>query len=222
MVNSKQIPPPSDYAERDVQPFWRSKCSWWATAVLLALLPCLGLATRVAKAQAPDTRPNIVLLVADDAGYSDFGPFGGDAKTPTIDAFAAAGTKLTNYHNMPTCSPSRSVFLTGVTNHLNGFGTMSGNLTHNPLDAQTGQTGYQAYLTERTVTVPTLLKAAGYHTYHVGKWHLAQEEEVDGQDIFARGAWPIDKGFEKSYGMLDGGGEHFGSCESRRGVYQFC
>lgn len=207
MFNSQQT---LDRAKKFAKTLRAGSPWWWICALLLALLPVLWLPQSHAKEDA-QTRPNIVVLLADDAGYADFGAFGGEARTPNINALAARGMKLTNFHAMPTCSPTRSVLLTGVVTHLNGFGTMAGNVTHNPLDAQTGQPGYGAHLNNRVITGATLLKAAGYHTYHVGKWHLAEEEEdPDGQTIFLRGTWPIDQGFEKSYGMLDGGSEHFG------------
>lgn len=168
--------------------------------------------------QAADERPNIVLLVADDVGFSDFPNFGGEADTPMMDSFAESGMTLTNFHVLPTCSPSRSAFLTGVDNHLNGMGTMQGQLSNPSNAAQVGNPGYTGYLNKRAITTATLLKDNGYNTLMTGKWHLGQEEDVEGgQTLFPQGWWPIDRGFESSYGVLEGGSEHYGSCERAEG-----
>lgn len=172
----------------------------------------------VSGAQAADERPNIVLLVADDVGFSDFPRFGGEAQTPIMDSFADTGMTLTNFHVLPTCSPSRSAFLSGVDNHLNGMGTMQGQLGNPNNAAQVGNPGYTGYLNRRAITTATLLKDNGYDTYMTGKWHLGEEVDVEGgQTLFPQGWWPIDRGFTRSYGVLEGGGEHFGSCERAEG-----
>ena len=195
----------------------------WRYLLPLALVCLLLSGAKIAYAQeaaattSGGQRPNIVLLVADDSGYSDFGPFGGEASTPIIDAFAAEGVKFTNHHTQPTCSPSRAEILTGVKNHLNGLGVMQGAVPKNPHAAQFGLPGYTGYLNNRVVTVATLLRDAGYDTYHVGKWHLGQEGEIDGQTFHPRGTWPIDLGFDHSFGMLEGGGDHWGACERSSG-----
>lgn len=165
-----------------------------------------------------DARPNVVLLVADDAGYSDFAGFGGEAQTPAMDSLANTGVKLTNFHTMPNCTPSRSTFLTGADNHINGVGTMQGQLGGAAAKVQRDTPGYKGYLNDRTLPVSELLQDAGYHTYMVGKWHLGEEGEVDEQVIFKRGTWPIDRGFEQSFGILNGGGDHFGACERVEGT----
>ncbi len=110
----------------------------WAIAMLfMATFLTLGLANaQTAK------RPNILLIVADDMGYSDIGAFGGEIATPTLDALAQKGLKLTNFHVLPTCSPTRSVLLTGIDNHRAGIGTM-GEFT--PPEAA-GNPGYAGYL----------------------------------------------------------------------------
>ena len=165
------------------------------------------------KAQAPDTRPNIVLLVADDLGYGDLSRYGGEASTPNLDSLMDAGIQFTNFRVLPTCSPTRSLLMTGVDNHLNGFGTMAGHLK-DPTNPQIGQPGYEGYLNDRVVTVATLLKEAGYHTYMSGKWHLGKEvAQGRGQPIFSEGYWPIDRGFERSFGVLEGGSEQYGRLE---------
>ncbi|MBD2181608.1 arylsulfatase [Aerosakkonema funiforme] len=139
--------------------------------------------------------PNIVMLIADDMGYSDVGAFGGEISTPNIDALARGGMKFTNFHAGAACSPSRSMMLTGIDNHLVGLGTMAEDLT----ERQKGNPGYEGYLNDRVVTLPTLLKDAGYNTYMVGKWHLGHDE----------GHFPSDKGFTQSFSLIQGAATHF-------------
>jgi len=148
-----------------------------------------------------DERPNILLIVADDLGYNDIGAFGGEIDTPNLDALAASGLTLTTFYVLPTCSPTRSVLLTGSDNHTAGMGAMAEVLTSN----QIGAPGYEGYLNERVVTVASLLRDADYHTYMAGKWHLGHEPEQG----------PKARGFERVFTMLDGGGSHW---NDRRGV----
>lgn len=185
----------------------------WRNSVLA--LVSLALSVGFSNAHA-DERPNIIMMLVDDSGYSDFSGFGGEADMPALDSLASVGMKMTNFRAMPTCSPTRSVALTGVDNHLNGLGTMQGQLRFT--ESQPGNPGYEGYLNKQAVTVANLLKDSGYHTYMSGKWHLGIEEDIDGgQTLFADGWWPKDRGFKRSYGMLEGGGEHFGSCERAEG-----
>jgi arylsulfatase A-like enzyme len=145
---------------------------------------------------AEDKRPNILLIVADDLGYTDIGAYGGEIKTPNIDELASRSIKFTNFHVMPTCAPTRAVLLSGTDNHTAGLGSM---LPPRILPAIEGQPGYETYLHERVATLPELLTDAGYHTYMAGKWHLGK----------TKGQWPIDRGFEESLAMLIGAGDHF-------------
>jgi arylsulfatase len=149
----------------------------------------------IANAAAQQERPNIVLIVVDDMGYSDIGAFGGEIATPSIDALAEAGIRMTNFYVGPTCSPTRSMLMSGNDNHVAGLGNMNEAMTPN----QVGQPGYEGYLNNRVVSVASLLQAAGYHTYMAGKWHLGEKPEHD----------PANRGFEKSFTMLEGGASHF-------------
>ena len=149
----------------------------------------------IATAAAQQERPNIVLIVIDDMGYSDIGAFGGEIATPSIDALAEAGIRMTNFYVGPTCSPTRSMLMSGNDNHVAGLGNMNEAMTPN----QVGQPGYEGYLNNRVVSVASLLQTAGYHTYMAGKWHLGEEPEHD----------PANRGFEKSFTMLEGGASHF-------------
>lgn len=150
-----------------------------------------------AASQENPSQPNILLIVADDLGFSDIGCYGGNIQTPVINALAQEGMLFSNFHVQPTCSPTRSSLLTGNDNHVAGIGIMSEmaypRLTHQNLP------GYQGALSQQVVTIPEVLKTAGYHTYMVGKWHLGEEE---GQD-------PFDRGFEETFILGTGGGSHW-------------
>ena len=140
-------------------------------------------------------RPNFLVLVADDLGYSDPGFLGSEIRTPSLDALAEQGLVLTNFHVAPACSPTRAMLLTGADSHLAGFGTTAGDFDEN----QRGQPAYLSYLPDRVVTVATLLRDAGYHTYMAGKWHLGA----------GPGQRPHERGFERSFALLPGGASHF-------------
>ena len=162
------------------------------TALLLLIISSsiwLGLA------EAKDTRPNILLIVADDLGYSDIGSFGGEIATPSLDNLANEGLQLTNFHVLPSCSPTRSVLLSGMDNHRAGLGTM-GELKTPKME---GHPGYAGYLNFEVAALPEVLKAGGYHTYMAGKWHLGSEEKTS----------PHARGFEETFILAPGGGSHW-------------
>ena len=140
-------------------------------------------------------RPNILLLVADDLAYSDLGVLGSEIRTPNLDALARDGRILTNFHVSPACSPTRAMLFSGTDSHLAGLGSMAGELDDN----QKGQPGYEGYLSDRVVSVASLLRDAGYQTYMAGKWHLGVEEPQG----------PHRRGFERSFALLSGGASHF-------------
>lgn len=135
-----------------------------------------------------------------------------------MDGLADAGIKLTNFHAIPNCSPSRAAFLTGIDNHINGMGAMAGQTKAPAAAVQRGTPGYQGFVNDQSLMVSELLQDSGYQTYMVGKWHLAEEGEFHGVETFIPGNWPIDRGFDRSFGMLDGGGDHFGACERWEGI----
>jgi arylsulfatase len=150
-------------------------------------------------AQTPTSqRPNILVIMGDDFGYSDIGPFGSEITTPNLDTLAKDGKILTNYHTNSVCSPARVAFLTGVDNHIGGIGTMYENIAPN----QVGKPGYETYINNRVVTVEELLKDSGYHTMMSGKWHLSGHGLQNGSS-------PYQRGFEDVFTLLAGGAQHF-------------
>ncbi len=140
-------------------------------------------------------RPNIVIILADDMGYSDMGSFGGEIKTPHLDALANEGVRFTQFYTHASCSPTRSTMLSGVDTHLNGLGNMDEWTAPN----QMGQPGYEGYLNDSVVTLPRLLRQSGYHTYMTGKWHLGKSPDKI----------PRARGFERDFSLLDGGGNYW-------------
>lgn len=161
-------------------------------ATSLALL----FACACAPKQPSDTRPNILLIVADDAGYSDVGCYDSEISTPNIDLLASEGLQLTAFHAEPNCSPSRAALLSGDDCHFAGMGAMPSLRTDN----QTGKPGYEGHLTDRVRTLSEVLRDdAGYFTCMAGKWHLGH----------APGQWPVDRGFDRSFSMLAGGASHW-------------
>ena len=143
----------------------------------------------------PERPPNILLIVADDLGYSDVGSFGGEIATPTLDQLAEEGLRLSNFHVLPTCSPTRSVLMSGTDNHVAGMGTMGEVVT----PEMEGHPGYEGYLNFRVAALPEVLRASGYHTYMAGKWHLGAERETS----------PFARGFEQTFTLVPGGGSHW-------------
>jgi arylsulfatase len=142
-------------------------------------------------------RPNFLVIVADDLGFSDLGAFGGEIETPHLDALARAGLRFTDFHTAPACSPTRAMLLTGTDHHIAGLGT----LDEVARRSQRGQPGYEGYLNERVVTVTELLREAGYRTFMSGKWHLGM-----GLDTA-----PHARGFERSFALLPGAANHYAS-----------
>jgi arylsulfatase A-like enzyme len=140
-------------------------------------------------------RPNILLIVADDMGYSDLGSYGGEIKTPVLDQLAQQGVRYTDFYVSPTCSVTRSMLLSGTDNHVAGLGNMGEYNTPN----QVGKPGYEGVLNKRVASVAELLQDNGYHTYMAGKWHLGLKPDQI----------PHARGFERDFSLLVGGGSHF-------------
>ena len=143
------------------------------------------------------SKPNIIFIVADDLGFSDIGPFGGNIQTPVLNDFSKEGLMFSNFHVQPTCSPTRSSLLTGNDNHVAGVGIMSE--MDYPVLHNKNLPGYSGHLNNQVVTIPELLSENGYHTYMVGKWHLGEGEGMD----------PFYRGFQEAFALGNGGGSHW-------------
>ncbi len=157
-----------------------------ALAVLLVLGACA----------APDPAPpNVLVLIADDLGYTDIGAFGGEIRTPSLDRLAASGIRFTSFYTAATCSPTRAMLLSGVDHHRAGLGGMA-SLMGDDLE---GRIGYEGYLNEHVLHLPALMRNAGYHTSIAGKWHLGQAEDQS----------PPARGFDRSFVLLTGAASHF-------------
>jgi len=155
-----------------------------------------GAASTVAGAAKP--RPNIILILADDLGFSDIGIYGSEIRTPNIDQLASQGLMLSNYHTGPQCSITRSMLLTGNDNHRVGYGSSRGGGRRVP--ELVGQPGYEFQLNDQAVLFSRHLQQAGYRTYMAGKWDVGQSHE----DL------PPQRGFARSFVLMDGGASHFG------------
>ncbi|AHH16263.1 putative arylsulfatase [Nocardia nova SH22a] len=138
--------------------------------------------------------PNIIVVLVDDMGFSDIGPFGSEIDTPTLNRLAQRGVRLTNYHTTPLCSPSRAALLTGLNSHRAGFGFVA--------NADPGYPGLRLELADDVLTLPEILRAGGYATYAVGKWHLVRDATMN--PAAHRDSWPTQRGFDRYYGSLEG------------------
>lgn len=138
--------------------------------------------------------PNVIVMLVDDLGFSDLGPFGSEIDTPHVDALAADGCVFTNYHTAPMCSPSRASLLTGLNPHRAGFGFVA--------HVDPGYPGFACELPSDAPTLAESLRADGYATFMVGKWHLTGESRLhDGAD---KSSWPLQRGFDRYFGAMDG------------------
>jgi arylsulfatase A-like enzyme len=140
------------------------------------------------------TKPNVVLILNDDMGFSDIGCYGGEIQTPNLDRLAANGLRFSQFYNTARCSPSRASLLTGLHPHQTGVGILT---------YDSGPEGYAGNLNHRCVTIPQALKRNGYRTYMSGKWHIASSltEPTD--------TWPLQRGFDEFYGTIIGAGSFY-------------
>jgi len=148
------------------------------------------------------SRPNIVLIMADDMGFSDLGCYGGEIHTPNLDRLATNGVRFTQFYNTARCCPSRASLMTGLYAHQTGVGHMMGDY---------GVEGYRGDLNDRCVTIAEVLKKTGYATYMSGKWHVTNTVgHWTGDDkLTSKHNWPRQRGFDRFYGTIAGGGSYF-------------
>jgi len=174
------------------------------TNLVFALLPLLSLLTSgcLKNESFVPGRPNIVLIMADDMGFSDIGSYGGEIRTPNLDRLAVDGIRFTQFYNMARCCPTRAALLTGLYPHQAGIGHMEGDYGH---------PGYRGELSERVVTIAQVLKNAGYAAYMSGKWHVtAQLGFWSGDESkTSKFNWPLQRGFDKFYGTIIGAGSFY-------------
>jgi len=142
-------------------------------------------------------RPNILIILSDDMGYTHIGCYGGEIETPVPDGLAANGLRFTQFYNTGRCCPTRASLLTGLYPHQTGVGWMTA-VGHE-------QPGYIGELNKQCVTIAEALKPAGYSNYMVGKWHVARDKTADGPKY----NWPLQRGFDKFYGTIFGAGSFF-------------
>ena len=142
-------------------------------------------------------RPNILLIVADDLGYSDIGAFGGEIDTPNLDGLAGQGVSFTNFHVTPGCATTRASLLTGVDHHLTGIGTFPNWTASN----QEGKPGYEGYLNDGVVTLAESLKTNNYATFMVGKWHLSSKKKGAPHKRGFDRAWDYSKGIQDYFAL---------------------
>lgn len=163
------------------------------------LLPCLSVLTMAGSVFAdspPAKRPNIVVILSDDMGFSDLGCYGSEIQTPNLDALAHDGVRFTQFYNTARCCPTRAALLTGVYSHQAGIGHMT---------ADKGLDAFSGELNNRCVTIAEVLKPSGYRNYAVGKWHVCRNTTAEG----SKHDWPLQRGFERYYGTIAGAGSYF-------------
>jgi len=182
---------------------------YWFAWFSVAIASCVGIAPQLGSAASPQ-RPNVVIILADDLGFSDIGCYGGEIRTPNIDSLAADGVRVAQFYNMARCCPTRASLLTGLYPHQAGVGAMNQDL---------GKPAYQGELNDHCLTIAEVLRAAGYHTGMVGKWHLchltiatapSQKQKAmlafkdDTQIAPSKRNWPVNRGFEEHWGTIPG------------------
>ncbi len=171
---------------------------------VVRMMAVLGLCVLAPSAANAAPRPNIIVVLSDDMGYSDIGCYGGEIETPTLDLLAANGLRYTHFYNTSRCCPTRASLLTGLYAHQAGIGEMTGD---------GGQRGYRGNLSRSAVTIAEALRLAGYRTYMAGKWHVTTQLKPDGD----KSNWPLQRGFDRFYGTIIGAGSFFDPWTLTRG-----
>src|SRR5437868_13676923 len=185
-----------------------------ALAIVAAGLAIVSPSTRADAQPAAPARPNVVLILADDLGFSDVGCYGGEIRTPHLDRLAGEGVRFAQFYNMARCCPTRAALLTGLYPHQAGVGAMNQDL---------GRPAYQGELNDRCATIPEILRDAGYHTGMVGKWHLCHLNisaggaaakrllnfATEGEISPSKANWPCNRGVEEHFGTIAGVENYF-------------
>ncbi|MCX6872228.1 MAG: arylsulfatase [Verrucomicrobia bacterium] len=156
----------------------------------------LAFTTALAASAEPAPRPNIVIILGDDMGYSDIGCYGSEIATPNLDSLAKEGVRFTQFYNAARCCPTRAALLTGLYSHQAGIGLMEGD---------SGYDGYRGELSRKAVTLAEALRPAGYRTYMAGKWHVTSAKGPNSSNA----NWPIQRGFDRFYGTITGAGSFY-------------
>jgi arylsulfatase A-like enzyme len=169
---------------------------------ILILLFSFSLLCAVASEKA-----NIIIILADDMGYSDIGCYGGEISTPNLDKLANGGIRFTRFYNAARCCPTRASLLTGLYPHQTGVGDMTNDM---------GEPGYRGDLNQQCVTIAEALKINGYQTYMSGKWHVTKHVDywqtwlTEDQKIYtSKHNWPRQRGFDEFFGTIHGAGSYF-------------
>jgi len=170
-------------------------------AASLLLPGCAGIAGSSSGKRTAD-KPNIMLIMVDDMGYSDIGCYGGEINTSNLDQLAANGLRFTQFYNTARCCPTRASLMTGLYPHQAGVGHMM---------SDSGLEGYRGDLNNRCVTIAEALKKAGYNTYMAGKWHVTKQvgHWSGNQKLTSKHNWPCRRGFDRFYGTIHGAGSFF-------------
>lgn len=152
----------------------------------------------LAAAEVPPSRPNVIVVLVDDMGFSDIAPYGGEIETPHLATLARNGLRFSQFYNSARCCPTRATLMTGLHPHQAGIGHMTaeGSAEHNA----SRPAAYQGNLNDSCVTLAQVAQSAGYATFMAGKWHLAGKDQAD---------WPLQRGFDRFYGCLHGATHHF-------------
>ena len=160
------------------------------------LVPTVVLSALAPRAAVADTRPNIILILADDMGFSDLGCYGSEILTPNVDGLARTGLRFTQFYNVGRCCPTRASLMTGLYPHRAGVGHMMDDWR---------RPGYKGNLNRESATMAEVLRAAGYQTMMAGKWHVSRHTNREGP----KHTWPLNRGFEQFYGTIHGAGSYF-------------
>jgi len=171
-----------------------------AVSVAVALFVMGGcFESQVVSGKKNKSRPNVLLIMVDDMGYSDIGCYGGEVGTPNLDKLAADGVRFTQFYNTGRCCPTRASLLTGLYAHKTGMGWMT--------VSNLGASGYTGDLNENCITIAQALKPAGYRCYVSGKWHVTFDKYMGADG--PKHNWPLQRGFDRYFGSLTGGGSHY-------------